>query len=188
MTRPERISKGVCQCGCGQQAPIAQKTDKKRGWVKGQPLKYIQGHNAKLKLHGRIEFVIDTVTGCWIWQRSKTAQGYGNITVNNKQVLAHRFLYEQYKGVVPEGMELDHLCKNKFCINPDHLQPVTHAENCRRGPKSKLDWQDVRKIKTMLAAGATHREIAEQFNVTHTTIGSIARGKAWTDNGVVKYG
>lgn len=58
--------------------------------------------------------------------------GYVRIWVNGARVLAHRYAYEMAYGSIPEGMELDHLCRNRWCRNPEHLEPVTHQENCRR--------------------------------------------------------
>jgi hypothetical protein len=60
------------------------------------------------------------------------ALGYGRIHVKGYP-LAHRAVYETFVEAVPEGLELDHLCRNTGCVNPDHLEPVTHAENMRRG-------------------------------------------------------
>ena len=54
-------------------------------------------------------------------------------------VLAHRVYYERHVGPVPEGLELDHLCRNPGCVNPEHLEPVTHAENIRRGYQAKRE-------------------------------------------------
>jgi len=88
----------LCECGCGRPAPIATKINKKRGWIKGQPLRFIQGHSIKLKPSEIIRYRVDSITNCWVWQRSINPNGYGHLTVNNKQVLAHRFVYEFYKG------------------------------------------------------------------------------------------
>lgn len=63
---------------------------------------------------------------CWIWNGSVLDNGYGQIRAGQK---AHRFFYEHLVGPVPEGLVLDHLCRNKLCVNPDHLRPVTHQEN-----------------------------------------------------------
>lgn len=69
---------------------------------------------------------------CWLWTGS-LGSGYGRIFVDGKTEPAHRITYEHFVGPVPDGLELDHLCRNTRCVNPSHLEPVTHAENIRRG-------------------------------------------------------
>lgn len=71
--------------------------------------------------------------GCWEWAGVHTALGYSRIYIDGKYHLAHRFAYELLVGSIPVGMVLDHLCRNPGCVNPDHLEPVTDAENIRRG-------------------------------------------------------
>jgi len=71
-------------------------------------------------------------TKCWLWNRSVRSDGYGTYYANGKQNYAHRFAYETLVGPVPEGMQLDHLCRVRNCINPKHLEPVTQEENTRR--------------------------------------------------------
>jgi hypothetical protein len=83
------------------------------------------------------EVVEDPETGCLVWQGSKTAQGYGDLRFDHKHKLAHRLAYENAKGPIPEGLYIDHLCRRRDCINPDHLEPVTHAENLKRARKDR---------------------------------------------------
>lgn len=70
---------------------------------------------------------------CWIWIASVNKLGYGTFNYNHKTILAHRFAWQLVNSYIPEGMELDHLCRNPPCVRPDHLEPVTHKENCGRG-------------------------------------------------------
>ena len=74
--------------------------------------------------------------GCWLWQGTKNKKGYGQIGVgvaNGGTVQVHRFSYENHVGAIPDGMTIDHLCRNPSCVNPEHLEPATIADNVRRG-------------------------------------------------------
>ncbi len=70
---------------------------------------------------------------CWEWTGAKSTAGYGQIRVGDPLVYAHRFSYEWIVGRIPEGLDIDHLCRNPGCVNPSHLEPVTRRENVRRG-------------------------------------------------------
>ena len=92
---------------------------------------------------------VDATGDCWIWMAGRTADGYGRFrSSQTRRVLAHRWSYEELIGVIPGGLQLDHLCKNPPCVNPDHLQPVTGAENSRR---SSVGWNS--RIKTHCPQG-----------------------------------
>ncbi len=76
-----------------------------------------------------------TECGCWIWMGYVSENGYGRFSPRYKMapLYAHRTSYEIYKGQIPEGMVLDHLCRIRCCVNPDHLEPVTQLINLARG-------------------------------------------------------
>lgn len=76
---------------------------------------------------------VDALGPCWLWTKGKTANGYGRFGVTSKDKrLAHIFAWTTLVGPVPEGLQLDHLCRVRLCVNPDHLEPVTPQENWRR--------------------------------------------------------
>ncbi|GAA3948015.1 HNH endonuclease signature motif containing protein [Microbacterium soli] len=75
--------------------------------------------------------------GCWIWAASLGGGGYGKFFFDGAYRSAHRWGWEALVGPIPTGLDLDHLCRNRRCVNPDHLEPVTHRENIRRGMQSR---------------------------------------------------
>jgi len=77
--------------------------------------------------------VIDPETGCLNWTGGKTSAGYGKIRRDGKFIGTHRAMYEIFAGPIPEGLHLDHLCRNRACANVAHLEPVTPQENTARG-------------------------------------------------------
>lgn len=89
--------------------------------------------------------------GCWIWLRSVTDDGYGRLGYAGSRTMAHRLAYESVVGAIPDGFLIDHTCHDphlcpsgrecvhRRCVNPEHLEPVTHAENVRRGASAAFD-------------------------------------------------
>ena len=76
---------------------------------------------------------VDKTATCWVWRGLLDTSGYGQIKVNGKFKQVHRVVFELLVGPVPLNLELDHLCRNKACVNPDHLESVTHQVNVLRG-------------------------------------------------------
>lgn len=76
---------------------------------------------------------------CWEWEGQLTPDNYGRFTARRTTAMAHRWIWEELVGPIPEGYQIDHLCQHTKCVNPDHLEPVTPEENYRRkkscGPK-----------------------------------------------------
>lgn len=76
---------------------------------------------------------VDKTDGCWLWNASRKDDGYGRFWLDGRMVYAHRTAYELLVGPIPEGLQLDHLCRTPACVNPEHLEPVTQQENILRG-------------------------------------------------------
>lgn len=87
------------------------------------------------KVEGRFWRLVDRSDPeeCWVWLGTVLNNGYGRFNRGDRHVVAHRFAYEAAVGPIPEGLDLDHLCRNRRCVNPAHLEPVTRSENLRRG-------------------------------------------------------
>lgn len=80
-----------------------------------------------------VKFRVDPATNCWNWIAATDGHGYGKFYANPGHAKAHRWSYEHHRGPIPSGLQIDHLCRNRACVNPDHLDPVTPRVNTMRG-------------------------------------------------------
>lgn len=102
----------------------------------GSGMSGLKGRNMgpRIPLEVRLNRYIEKrESGCWEWVGYRNSRGYGYIMMIGKgNTPAHRVTYEFWVGLIPDGLEIDHLCRNPSCVNPEHLEPVTHAENMAR--------------------------------------------------------
>lgn len=124
-------STSLCACGCGKHTRIATS-----GPNKGHANRFISGHNSRMRsTEERLLEKIDKDApgGCWRWTGAIGTHGYGRFRAGGKTCQAHRITYELLKGPIPPDRDLDHLCRNRWCVNPDHLEPVSRRTNLLRG-------------------------------------------------------
>lgn len=83
------------------------------------------------------KIIFEDDCNCWRWGACLSPSGYGLASAGGKNILAHRYSYQFYKGPIPAGLVIDHLCRTRHCVNPDHLEAVTQAENTSRGDRHR---------------------------------------------------
>lgn len=98
------------------------------GWTRDWTRPFYHGGSAYFVPEDRGHY-----TPCWIWQGSTCGGGYGRVSLDGHPRQAHRVIYEQSVGAIPDGLHLDHLCRQRDCVNPAHLEPVTVRVNLLRG-------------------------------------------------------
>lgn len=182
----------LCECGCGQPAPLAPLTNRSLGWIKGQPLHFIRGHNRRRSVVERFWENVNknTPNGCWEWMGAHHAAGYGLLYIGDSMKLTHRYSYELHWGEIPPGVFVCHHCDNPSCVNPAHLFLGNHDDNMadmtskgrqNHGKGSaKLTEAQVSEIRRAYERGSiTHKELAAKYGVTREAISNIIQRRNW---------
>lgn len=130
--------------------------------------------------------------GCWVWESSLNASGYGVMGWEDRVLVANRVSYELFNGPIDDGLVVRHTCDRPACVQPAHLILGTKADNSRdmtdrerqcRGEKfssSKLTDSAVREIRELYASGTVlQRDLAQRFEISQTTISTVVARKAW---------
>lgn len=155
-----------------------------------QPLVRVVRGDALTRFQAR---VVSTPSGCHEWQGGKLTDGYGSFRFENKSWPAHRWIWVQSHGAIPKGSVVRHKCDNPPCVNIEHLELGTVADNANdmvtRGRSkvgvlngaNKLTEQQVLEIKTaILGRTAKQKDLAMKYGVTPTLITAIKQGRVWT--------
>ena len=133
----------------------------------------------RAKVQRRVSYTVDEASGCWIWNGSLKPDGYGRFMLHGRQVVAHRYFWEQLFGPVPAGHFLHHVCYNPSCVNPSHLELVTPKEHSHKPSHcSKLSATDVAEIRR-LCGQVSQGKLARQFGVDQGHISAILHGRRW---------
>lgn len=167
----------MCECGCGGPAPLAQRTSKKFGHVAGQPVRFINGHQRRNPKPRWTTQDCGYITPCRLWGHG-TVKGYGVVKVAGRTRYTHVVEWEAVNGPVPEGEELDHLCRQTLCGEPSHLDPVQHVINAQRGATAKLNAAMVLAIR---ASSESTAELADRYGVARRTINNVRSGVRWSN-------
>ena len=152
----------------------------------------------KAQLREYIEARVRKVGGCWLWNRSITQFGYGNLSLNKKNIKAHRLSWEVYHGEIPKGKLVCHKCDVRSCVNPEHLFIGTHKDNmddCAKKGRNylqknpyktnlrKLNADQIHEIKLLYKRESYSKsnalELGNKFGVNKSTIIRIANGRHW---------
>lgn len=138
--------------------------------------------------------ITGTPGDCWRWTGNAPDGRYGHFTVKGEHFGAHRWIFETVVGPIPEGLILRHRCDNPWCVNPQHLEPGTHADNTRdkfdrgrapdrkgsRHPLARLSEDDIIRIRDLAAGGQRQADLADRYGMSRQQIGKIVRRQNWS--------
>lgn len=191
-----QIPYGYCHCGCGNKTNIAKQNEKRRGYIKGQPVKFCHGHFPSRKLspeqliisfwsrvnkNGSIPAHMPHLGKCWEWTgTSRDKHGYGDFHGSR----SHRVSWELANGTIPNGLWVLHKCDNPKCIRPEHLFLGTPYDNTddmiKKGrQKRKFSDSEIIAIRKRYIAGENSIRLAKEYGVNQSVISRIINFKIY---------
>lgn len=139
-------------------------------------------------------YVVDSLSGCWLWNRVVTWQGYGKFHLNGT-LPAHRAAWQLHRGPIPEEAHVLHKCDKPACVNPEHLFLGTHLENMRdkvrkarqfrpagdRNGHAKLTNAQAKEARRLHLAGASADALCQRFGLSHSSVSALLNRKTYAD-------
>lgn len=154
-----------------------------RGALKRQVRPSRSDHAINRILKGRAGDTLDrfilqtnfTRGGCWTWTGNTNGNGYGQMKADDKVRKSHIWAYEHFTGLIPDGHEVDHMCRNQLCCNPAHLQTLTRADHIKatRARSEKIDLSEYPAIVARYEAGELQKDIARSYDVSYMSVTRI---------------
>lgn len=124
-------------------------------------------------------YKVNPVNNCWEFVGCLTHNGYGQMKRNRKHLRANRYFYEKYVNKIPVNYQIDHLCKNRKCVNPKHLEAISAKENVQRSSVAKLSRNQVKEIRSKYLLRYKQTVLASLFNIGQTEISRIVNNLRW---------
>lgn len=123
----------MCECGKGGKLRRGMCGACYARWLRQQPTSLKDRRTPEQRFWAKVQ----KTDSCWLWQGARTPKGYGQFAPHRSHVYAHRYSYELENGPIADRMTVDHLCRVRNCVRPDHMEIVTRGENARRGATPK---------------------------------------------------